>query len=340
MTVLKKVTITTVANKAEVSVKTVSRVLNRETPMRDSTRDKVLKAINELGYKPSLAAVALAGRQSKMIGLVYSNISASYVMSIQTGVLKACSEEGCNLIIHPCDSESKSIITDIVNFAKNSHLDGVILIPPLCNKKGLVEALTEHEINVVNISPAIKSEKVPSVCCEDKAAVEVMIGELIEAGHSEIGFIKGDFSHGASLERLMGYKSALLKAGLQINESLIKQGNFTFESGKACGQDLLSMANRPTAIFASNDYMAAGVFASAYDIGLKIPNDLSVVGFDDAPVSRQICPLLSTIKQPIEKMAESAARLLIAKNKGRGNVSRHLSFSAELLYRESHKQHH
>jgi len=334
---LKKVTITTVAAHANVSIKTVSRVLNKETPMRDSTRDRVLNVIDSLGYKPSLAAVALAGRQSKLIGLVYSNRSASYVMSIQNGVLRACSEEEYNLVIHPCDADSDSIIYEIVSLAKNSNLDGVLLIPPLCDKENLVEALIENEINVVTLSPAKQNKSVASVSCQDKIAVEAVIKLLIESGHSNIGFIKGDIGQGATEQRFLGYKKSILDSGLTINQDLIQQGDFSFESGKQQGLKLLNLVPRPTAIFASNDYMAAGVISSAFDLGIKIPEELSVIGFDDAPVSRQISPLISTVKQPIEKMAEAATKLLVSKSKNPDIKLKQIEFKAELLFRESHK---
>lgn len=334
----KKVTISTVANYAAVSIKTVSRVLNKETPMRESTRERVLKVIDELGYKPNLAAVALAGRQSKIIGLAYSNSSASYLMSIQTGVLNACKDKDYNLVIYPCDVNNKSVTNDLVNFAKNSSLDGLILVPPLCDKKELTEVLTENGIDVVSISPAIQKEHIMSVHCDDKNAVDSMVAMLIEAGHQRIGFIKGHLEHGATIQRYLGYKKALQNAGIKLDNDLVKQGDFSFESGKACANDLLKLTNKPSAIIASNDYMAAGVISSANRLGLNVPDDLSVIGYDDAPVSRQITPFLSTIKQPIEDMAEAVTNMLIAKSKGDTVEVKNLEFKAELLIRESHKK--
>lgn len=332
---LSKVTIQTVADLAKVSIKTVSRVINKEASVRDSTREKVLAVIAELGYKPSPAARALAANTSKIIGLIYDNPSAAYVMDVQTGVLKSCYAEGYNLVIHPCDHESPDLGEELVNLVQKSRLGGLILTPPICEKMATVNALLENNINVVNIAPSKISDRVSSVSGNDAQMVEEITINLIEQGHTHIGFVYGHVDHGAAHQRFAGYQEALREYKIPVRDDLIVQGDFSFESGVECGKKLLQLKDRPSAIFASNDYMAAGVLKVAKNMNLDVPGDLSLVGYDDAPVSRQIWPSLSTVKQPIQQMSECAARLLIKKIIDPKIASEHHVFESELLFRES-----
>lgn len=335
---MQKITIQTVADKAGVSIKTVSRVINNETSVRDTTREKVQSIIAELGYEPSPAARALASNSSKMIGLIYDNPSAAYVMGVQTGVLKACDAAGYNLVIHPCHHESENLTEELINLVQRSRMDGLILTPPVCDLKPVVQALIKANINVVSISPTKKAQAVPSVSCNDAEVVKEIIKLLIDQGHTRIGFVQGHKNHGAALKRYSGYTKALEEAGIPLDKNLVKQGDFTYESGVSCGNELLKSNKRPTAIFAANDYMAAGVLTAANEMGIPIPAELSLAGFDDAPVARQIWPSLTTVKQPIEKMAEAAANLLIAKIRETNIKTTHPEFDADLLIRASTAQ--
>jgi len=310
---VRKVTIQTVADKAEVSIKTVSRVINNEPTVRQSTRERVQAIIVELGYKPSPAARALASHTSKIIGLIYDNPSSAYVMDVQTGVLKACYAKGYNLLIHPCNHKSELLTQELITLVQKSRLDGLILTPPICENVKLVESLRAKKVRLVNIAPSTVSEKVSSVAGNDAVLVKDIISELIALGHSRIGFVYGHQDHGAAHKRFDGYKEAMSQHAIDIDEELIAQGDFSFESGVDCGQKLLQLENRPSAIFASNDYMAAGVLKVAKSMNIDVPKELALVGYDDAPVSRQIYPALTTVKQPIAKMSECAAELLINK---------------------------
>jgi len=267
---VRKVTIQTVADHADVSIKTVSRVINNEVSVRDSTRDRVLKIIEKLGYNPSPAAQALAGSQSKIIGLIYDNPSAGYVMANQIGALKACNAEGYNLVIHPCDHEYGDLTNELINIVKKSRLDGLILTPPICDKQELIKELINNNINIATIAPTEKVDGVSSVSCNDVNVVEDAIKLLIKKGHTRIGFIKGHQNHGATEERFIGYQKALRDANIELRNELVKQGDFSFELGKERGKELLEQVNRPTAIFASNDYMAAGVLSIANELGIDV----------------------------------------------------------------------
>lgn len=332
-----RVTIQTVAEKAQVSIKTVSRVLNKEKAVRPSTRERVKAIIEELGYKPSPAARALAGHTSKIIGLIYDNPSAAYVLDVQTGALKTCYAEGYNLLIHPCDHTSEGLAEELISLVQKSRLDGLILTSPVCENADLLAKLIEKKIRVVTIGSFTKSDMISSVSGNDSEVVKRITLDLIDKGHSDIGFIFGHIDHDSAHERFSGYKQALTERNLPIRQEYIVQGDFSFESGVECGMRLMKLENMPTAIFASNDYMAAGVLKVARDMKLNIPNDISIIGYDDAPVSRQISPSLTTVRQPIQQMSEHAAGLLIKKIIDPKESCEHQVFEADLIFRESVK---
>ncbi len=308
----RKTTISDVASLAGVSIKTVSRVVNKEGNLREVTRDKVLKAIKKLRYTPNLSARGLAGHHSFLFAVLYDNPSANYILDVQNGVLQECRKEGFDLLIHPCDTGSKKLFEDICTLVEKSRVAGLILTPPLSDMLSLQKKLQNAKIPFVRIAPANHDLISPYVHCDDEAAACRMTEHLLSLNHTEIAFIKGHPGHGASGLRLAGYKKALKQARLSINRKLIRQGHFDFSSGVRCSKELLALESPPTAIFACNDDMAAGVLYTAHAMNVAVPGQLSVVGFDDTPVAQQIWPALTTVKQPIGKMAQAATALLIA----------------------------
>lgn len=311
-----KATIDDVAALAGVSMKTVSRVVNREPNVRPLTREKVEAAIRKLDYRPSQSARGLAGRRSYLLGLLYDNPSASYVINAQTGVLAACRPNGYDLLIHPCDYRSPGIIDEVVTLVRQSRVDGLILTPPLSDMRSITDALDRQNIPYVRIAPMAHDRVSPCVYCDDRHGAYEMAAHLIQLGHRRIGFIAGHPDHGASAERESGFRAALEDNGIGLPRRLVVQGYFDFESGAAGGRRLLSLKQRPTAIFCCNDDMACGVIHAAHELDLRIPDELSVTGFDDTPVARYVWPALSTIRQPVQEMAERAARQLLDQLRG------------------------
>lgn len=299
-------TITDVAEKAGVSIKTVSRVLNREAYVSDKTRERVLTAVKALDYRPNMAARRLAGRRSFLIALLYDNPSPSYLLNVQNGLLEAAEGAGFEVLMHPCDHEDTGLADSVLEFIERSNVDGLILTPPLSDHEDLVQAIRAQSVPVSRIAP-MKAPHSLDVATDDKEAMKLLTNHLIEQGHKRIGFVKGHPDHGASAWRLQGYLDALKAAGIAIDDGLIAQGYFSFESGVEAADILLSLAERPSAIMASNDDMAAGILQAAYRKGLSVPRDLSVTGFDDTPLSHQVWPPLTTVHQPIRSMAMTAA---------------------------------
>ncbi len=306
-------TINNVAALAGVSIKTVSRVVNKEPNVRPATREKVEQAIKQLSYQPNQSARSLAGNRSYLIGLLYANPSSSYIINAQMGALESCRQEGFGLLIHPCDYRSESLTTEVENLVRDSRLDGLILTPPLTDNLTFLEYIDKRGIAYTSVAPVEPEKNVPSVFSDDHKAAFDMTEYLIELGHSRIGFILGHPDHGATHARYQGYHTALLQHGIKENRSLIKQGYFDFESGKTCGLKLLRLKQPPTAIFSSNDYMAGGVMVAAQQSGVSVPEQLAIAGFDDVPLATQVWPEMTTIRQPIKAMVAKATELLIAK---------------------------
>ncbi|OUR76458.1 transcriptional regulator [Colwellia psychrerythraea] len=330
-----KATIKDVARVAEVSVKTVSRVLNNEPNVRPVLQEKVHAAVKALDFKRNPLARGLRGQQSFIITLLYSNPNPGYILELQNGALAQCIEQGYNLQVHPCDHNSPDLLKSVESITRYSSQDGFILTHPLCDNKELLAMLDEKGIPFVRISPFTQEHSSPYVMSDDESAAYEITKYLISLGHSSIGFIKGHPDFGATHKRYQGYQRALKEMAIGLDETIVKQGLFTFESGETCARQLLSQKDRPSAIFASNDYMAAAVLKVAAQMKISIPAELSVVGYDNAPVSQQIWPSITTVKQPIQRMAESVVEKLIRQIKKQPFDDIQTKFECELITRNS-----
>ncbi|MEP1741775.1 MAG: LacI family DNA-binding transcriptional regulator [Kangiellaceae bacterium] len=332
---MKKVTINDVAKHAGVSKKTISRVLNNESNVSTDTKEKVLRSFEILGYRPNPQARGLATNQSYLIGLLYDNPNKSYVTDIQTGALETCQKENYNLVIYPEQHDAIDLLDRLRSLLNNAHLDGLILTPPFSDMKPILEMLEQLQVNYVRIAPTEDFERSPCVVSNDLDAAYQMTRYLISLGHSKIAFIKGHPEHNVSELRLNGYLKAMQEASIESQPEFIEQGYFTFRSGEDCGRRLLNLKNPPSAIFSSNDFIAAGVLKVAAQRSVSVPHQLSVCGFDNAPISRYIWPSLTTVKQPIKSMAAEGVKLLIQSIRQKPiefGISR---FEDELIVRES-----
>ncbi len=311
---MRKSTIKDVAARAQVSLKTVSRVINDETGVHARTRERVRKAIAELAYQPDPSARSLRSAQAYAIGLLYDNPNPYYVIAMQNGVLSVCRETGYGLQIHPCDATSPTLANEIVQLVANARLAGIVLAPPMSENQALVEILAAHGIRLVRIVSASKDPQDGSACIyvDDRDAAYAITEHLIQLGHQRIGFLWGGKSHGSSWERYNGYADALTDYGIALDDALVVEGDYSFDDGFRGARKLLALPQRPTAIFGSNDEIAAGVLAAARAGGLNVPYDLSIAGFEDSPFSKQSWPALTTAKQATEDIGRLAARRLLA----------------------------
>lgn len=305
-----RIRIEDVAAAAGVSMKTVSRVLNQEPNVREETRRRVEEMVQKLQYKPNPSARSLAGQRSYVVALAYDNPSRNYLMEIQGGVLEACRANHYNLLLAPVTFGKRRAMSDITSLVEHFGSDGVVLIPPLTDDKELLAHLEAHEVPFACISPRTRQERI-GVTLDEQAAVCDLISHLVANGHRRIGHIKGHRQHGACEWRFAGYKQCLARNGIDFDPALVVDGEFTFESGVRGANRLLDLEDPPTAIFAANDDTAAGVIRAASERGLSVPDDLSVCGFDDTPISRHIFPALSTVRQPTNDMGRVATLELL-----------------------------
>ncbi|RBP53014.1 LacI family DNA-binding transcriptional regulator [Arenicella xantha] len=313
----KKATINDVARLAEVSKRTVSRVINKSTKVGEKTRVRVQKIMDDLDYSPNAQARGLAARRSYLLGLIYDNPDALYINDVQRGVLSICREFGYELVVHPCDMTSDRLIDEAVSFVNRSKLDGVVILPPISENNDLAGALGKAHVNYVRLASIALDTAEHVVISNERSAAAAMAEYLVRLGHRRIGYIAGPKRMRSTRERLEGFCDALEMHGCKPEPDMIALGAYTFESGINCTRELLANKNPPTAIFASNDEMAVGAINAAQDMGLKVPGDLSVAGFDDSILASRIMPPLTTLRRPVQEMARLATSKLIASIDGR-----------------------
>jgi LacI family transcriptional regulator len=332
---LKKANINDVARLADVSIKTVSRVLNHEPKVRKSTQERVLEAMETLKYSPNSSARRLAGNRSYLLGLLYDDRSAHYVTNLQAGVLEACSRDHYDVLIYPCRHNDPSILNKISELASSGRIDGLLLTPPISDVASVRKLVRRLEIPNVVLALAQKGDSKWTVDTNDRKVCAEMVHYLAKLGHNRIAFVLGHPDHIAVSQRFEGFKDGMRENGLELPASYCEQGNNSFDSGAECGRRLFNKKQRPTAVFCANDEMAAGVKKVAHEMGISIPGSLSIVGFDDIPLASQLYPMLTTIRQPTRDMAKLAAELLIMRLRGESPEGIKKILNSELIIRDS-----
>lgn len=328
-------TINDVAARAGVSPMTVSRVINAGGNVREETRERVERAIAALNYAPSAAARILAGGEEIRIGLLHSNPSFAYLSAFLVGSLDQASRSNVQLVVEKCDDGELAAIDHLLR----GRVDGIVLPPPLSDSPSILAALEGRGVPVVAVATGRAPDWALSVSIDDRQAAYQMTRHLGALGHLRIGFITGNPNQTASGERLAGYRAAIKDMGLADAADLVAEGLFTYRSGLDAADQLLDVADPPTAIFASNDDMAAATVAIAHRRGLDVPGDLTVCGFDDTALATTIWPELTTIRQPVTEMSRTAIDLLLRAIRGRKGSKAagqpHLVADYELVRRQS-----
>jgi LacI family transcriptional regulator len=291
---------------------TVSRVINGETTVRPATRALVEAAVAELNYAPNSAARALAGARPIRIGLLYSNPSAAYLSEFLVGGLDYASRSNIELVVEKCDAGEHEAVEHMIR-----RVDGVVLPAPLCDSKTVIDAFVFAGVPAIAVASGAPDARVSAVSIDERKAAFEMTRHILALGHQRIGFIIGNPAQTASAERLAGYRDAIEQAGLILDDALVVQGLFTYRSGLDAAEQLLAVDPPPSAIFASNDDMAAAAVAVAHRCGLDVPSDLTVCGFDDSALATTIWPELTTIHQPIADMSVAAMELLVREVRAR-----------------------
>lgn len=328
-----EITIVDVAAEAGVSYATVSRVINNKDHVSPEKRERVLRAMARLGYVVNMQARSLAGGESRVIGLLVDYLSSSYMGEILRGIDGALDAENYDLMLyttHRRKTKESAYVTKLTR----RLVDGLLLILPR-NATAYLDTLRLRQFPHVLIDYLSDGQNVPSVSTTNFRGAYDATMYLLSAGHRRVGFITGTMEFGCARERLEGYKAALQEYDLPFDPQLVCEGNFLQPQGYQCAQNLLSLPELPTAIFSSNDMMAFGVMEAAREKGLRLPEDLSIIGFDDIPQASHVHPQLTTVRQPLEEMGQRAAQLLlhyIAHPKG--EIVR-IELPTELIIRES-----
>ena len=305
-----------VAKAAGVSTKTVSRVLNNEPHVRDNIRQNVLKAVQELGYVPSASARHLRSNRSYALHIISHTLNSNFVNAIQSGALLTSQEHGYKLVLSLLDMSTSDTPEKLEQWCKDliskNKPDGVILIPPYNNSALINNILTNAKVPIIRIGPNSIIDNSKTILIDDFAAAKDIVNHLIDLGHKRIAFVRGLEDQDATHKRFEGYRRALKDSNIEFDETLVFSGDFDFVSGMAAGDKVFELTNMPSAVFAANDDMAAGVLVSALKRNIKIPAQLSIAGFDDSELAEKMWPQITTVRQPIFEFGKRAAEILIS----------------------------
>ncbi len=308
----KAITIRDVANKAGVSVTTVSRVLNGKDDISEATIQKVLAIVQELGYASSLAARGMRSHRTNLIGLILHDVASLYSQEIMRGVNQVIAKIDKDLIIYTSGGLNRENVAQheqyYVGLLNGSITDGAIVVTPTATQ------FTTHTPLVI-IDPNNETPDYPAIIAANQEGALAAMKYLTDLGHCRIGHIAGEMKLVSANQRLQGYKDGLVAAGIPLNEDLIEIGDYTTETAMICARKLVSLPDRPTAIFAANDMSAMGVYQAAREFGLQIPRDLSVIGFDNLREAAYLPhSILNLLTKPFRKLSRNSGGRNVPKN--------------------------
>jgi len=312
-----KPTIDDVAALAGVARVTVSRVLNGGPNVSERVRAAVLEAVDKLQFKMNMQARFLAGGKTQELGFVYASDietepNSFYYAGLELGILRACARASFQLSMHTVNQHSLRKADAILELIDQRRCDGLILTPPFSDDIELLHTIRARNFPVVTVSAGRPAQQAaPGVGIDDEAAGYELTRHLLSLGHRRFAFLRGLEGHVSAEDRYRGYARALRETGLDPDGMRCERGNFTFRSGIDLGEVILAGGDRPSVLICANDDMAVGALFTAHKMGLSVPQDLSVAGFDDTPVSEIIWPPLTTVHQPLRTMGARAAERLI-----------------------------
>lgn len=330
----KKPTINDVARFAQVSKRTVSRVINGSNLASEKTRKQVSAIVDILGFEPDTQARGLAFRHSFLIGLIYDNPNPQYVVNILEGILEALADNEFELAVHRCDRSDPHFIEKARSFVERQKLYGVILTPSASEDERLAAMIRATGSEYVRVASVALDEPHRMIVSNDRLGGVSAANYFAKLGHQRVAYISGPPTFRSSQERLAGFREGLQQANIELRTQHIFEGDYSFESGVAATERLLSLRVRPTAVFAANDEMAAGVLQAVRIRGLRVPDHLSVIGFDDFHIATSVWPRLTTIHSPTQEIGRLAATRLLARRTPSDRAS-HDETEPWLVIRES-----
>lgn len=302
-------TIRDVAQQAGVSTMTVSRVINSSGYTSQETRERVNRAITELGYVPNAVARHLRSKQTKTIALVLSDITNPFFTTIARGVEDVAGARGFGVMFCNTD-ESETEENNYLHMLIQRQVDGVLLVPASQSAEPL-RLLRAHQVPVVVIDRRVRSRGVDQVRCDSEAGAYILARHLIELGHRRIAMLTGRRGISTAVDRVAGYERALKEVGVEVDRELVLYGGFGLAGGYRMAQEVLAASPPPTALFAANNFIAFGAIRALREAGLRVPDDMSLVCFDDLPEDWLIDPFLTVVDQPAYEMGCQAAELLL-----------------------------
>ncbi|GAB4512693.1 MAG: LacI family DNA-binding transcriptional regulator [Anaerolineae bacterium] len=328
-----RVSISDVAKAAGVSNATVSRVLNgSDHPVAEEVRQKVLKVAEELGYRPNLIARGLRTEQTLTIGIIVENILSPFIPPITRGIHDYLWEHGYSNIIINSDWDPDTEIKAIEDLARR-HIDGIIFVESYIRSSDQVSKLIRRPH--VFVHRLFNSLNPNSIVPDDRYGARLAVRHLVQLGHRRIAFINGPEGWDAAANRLAGYQEELDAWGIPFDPDLVDRGDWEVQSGYYAAQRLIRVTPRPTAIFAANDLMALGVIYAAQDAGLKVPDDLAVVGYDNRDFAGFVRPAITTVRMPCEEMGRESAACLLKLIRGEARGIDPILVKGELVIRQS-----
>lgn len=328
-----KVTIVEVAEKAGVSLGTVSRVINNDIHVARKTRERVLAVTQELGYVANRQARSLAGGKTNTIGVIVRDLGTGYIGEIIRGIDSELNISGVDLVLYTTHRMVSKEANYVASLAQGM-VDGLLLVLPR-SPVDYIDTLMEHNFPFVLIDHQGTGTACPAVGATNWQGAYNATEYLIKLGHQRIGFITGSMDLGCAEDRLQGYRSALRTHHVSQDAELVYEGDFLQTDGYTGAAALLDLPNPPTAIFASNDVMAMGVMDEVRNRGLRVPGDISVIGFDNIPQSAVVSPPLTTVQQPLEQMGRVATQMLLRILKNPEKESGRIELPTELIVRNS-----
>lgn len=328
-----KITIIDVAAEAGVSVGTASRVINNDVHVAPETRERVSDVMTRLGFVPNRQARILAGGKTNTIGILVPDLSTAYIGEIMRGIDAELALSQLDLMLFTTHRTATKEASYVANMGKGM-VDGLLVVLPR-NPADYTGSLTRRNFPFVLIDHQGNSEPCPAVGATNRQGAYDATEYLIQLGHRRIGFITGSMDLGAATDRLDGYQSALRFHHIDEDSQLIYEGTFFQPDGYAGTCALLDLDNPPTAIFASNDAMAMGAMDAVRSRGLHLPEDISIIGFDDVPQAALVRPALTTVHQPLEQMGRVATQMLLDRLKNPEQEIKRIELPTELIVRES-----
>ncbi|MDQ0112213.1 LacI family DNA-binding transcriptional regulator [Paenibacillus harenae] len=336
---MRQVTIYDIAKEAEVSISTVSRVINDTAPVKGSTRAKIEELIQKYNFQPNAMARGLLKNETGIIGVIVPDLTNPFFPEVLAGVEHEAMQSGHTFLLSNTIGDYAKE-SEYLSIMREKRVDGIIFMGGRINLKHCEEHLAQELVQFANVIPTVlvngglRGTDLIRVAADESAGTALAVQHLIELGHTGIGFIGGEVHMTTTSIKLRAFRKAMKDGGLKVREEWMLPDSFSIDSGKRQMHHLLAMKERPTAVFCVNDYTAIGAIKAATEAGLSIPDDMSVVGFDDIPLAHHFIPELTTVSQQANELGKTAVNVLKAMM-NKEKVKKLTTLEPQLIVRQS-----